>query len=600
MNKAKNKEASMSNLCGTCNWIEQDPANPVTTCPFCGAKAYYVPVLHAQALRRARREDWTKVGYTDMADCISQNANAGNPAAYCASILFKATGIWPSQDSLLRPRHADFKRIFDGFVQALGAEGPGEYDQWLKDLRLDETKPYESLKEAFRWARDQISRLKEDQNNVYYRVFVGYPWKSMNSNIYTRKDLEATTKSLKGIRPNLNHNETWTFPNVEFEDAQFEDNGSEAILRVGKDVMCPFCGHNQKLHTLIDEKKIVNVSLEGKCMDGEDENKVCRGFRYTGCALLTTDVLPGIPMARIKPLESILSEAFATKKQRNVIVKTEIKDKPKEAEYPWDQCIADQLAAGYDETTAAEICAAIKNRTVSHSMQFHNLSQKEAIQFVLKKKKEDLLFNYLFEKTIPPSTNSGNETGTTACPDGQTWDEQAKQCVPIPTTSDQPIHAPPVGAGLETATLKVDLVKAKNAARELQDKVAAIETSKATVEKSLEETEQNLQRAKGEIDATKETLTATQSKADHLMIENAANKAELHNLQRAVTDLEGAKQSINELTSKYKTQLTANLELTRELTKAKEDFLSAEKAKDQATEQLHKAKRLAKLTLKMQ
>ena len=41
-------------------------------------------------------------------------------------------------------------------------------------------------------------------------------------------------------------------------------------------------------------------------------------------------------------------------------------DNYKEAEYPWEQCIRDMKKQGYDEETAAKICAAIKRRTVKH------------------------------------------------------------------------------------------------------------------------------------------------------------------------------------------------------------------------------------------
>jgi hypothetical protein len=60
---------------------------------------------------------------------------------------------------------------------------------------------------------------------------------------------------------------------------------------------------------LIDHKRILNVSLEGDCKKGQCSDGTCEGFYFTDppFTLLTTEVvLPGIPLARIKPMESYL------------------------------------------------------------------------------------------------------------------------------------------------------------------------------------------------------------------------------------------------------------------------------------------------------
>lgn len=70
-----------------------------------------------------------------------------------------------------------------------------------------------------------------------------------------------------------------------------------------------------------------------------------------------------------------------------------VEDKPKEsteptsgdtkttlADYPWDTCIADQLAAGYDQATAEAICGKIKS---------DNMTAEDAITALGCKKKED-------------------------------------------------------------------------------------------------------------------------------------------------------------------------------------------------------------------
>lgn len=66
------------------------------------------------------------------------------------------------------------------------------------------------------------------------------------------------------------------------------------------------------------------------------------------------------------------------------------------ADYPWDTCIQDQRDAGYDEETAAKICAAIKNQTVKHAMEYGLAkTETEARALVAKKVHDDKLFAYL-------------------------------------------------------------------------------------------------------------------------------------------------------------------------------------------------------------
>lgn len=72
-----------------------------------------------------------------------------------------------------------------------------------------------------------------------------------------------------------------------------------------------------------------------------------------------------------------------------------------DAPYPWDQCISDQLAAGYTQDQADKICASIKNRTVSHASQFYGIKNlKKAAMFVLKKAETDKLFQYNLDKSV--------------------------------------------------------------------------------------------------------------------------------------------------------------------------------------------------------
>lgn len=219
-------------------------------------------------------------------------------------------------------RHKDFEYILGEFQryyckgQSEGCQkAVDEYTAWLKALKLDDSKSYGQSRESFQWAKDMITKIKEDAKNVYYKVLVGFPTKSMNRNVYKERDLVGAAHSLVGLHPSVNHkDEYWLSPDnphnrwgvLTVVGAAPEDGAVEAILQVPKTAICPVC--NGGLMTeLIDAKRIYNVSLEGQCMNGGGGE--CDGFQFTehGFSLLTSDVLPGIPMSKIFPIESFLA-----------------------------------------------------------------------------------------------------------------------------------------------------------------------------------------------------------------------------------------------------------------------------------------------------
>lgn len=217
-------------------------------------------------------------------------------------------------------RHLDFRRIYDEFISYYKdrAKGESEYYSWLNALNLDERKEYGQAQESFKWAQNMLSYLREDDQYKYYKVLVGFPIRSMNGNVYKERDLVAAALTLKGVHPVLNHkNEWWFTPDsrwgeITTEDARYEDGAIEAIVKVSKSAICPICD-GKPVTELIDSKRIVNVSLQGGCA-AQDFSGVCDGFQFDdkGFSLLTSNVLPGIPMARIFPLESIMVEALRT------------------------------------------------------------------------------------------------------------------------------------------------------------------------------------------------------------------------------------------------------------------------------------------------
>ena len=132
-------------------------------------------------------------------------------------------------------RHSDFERIRNEFIKYYGAEaGDQEYQAWIKALNLDETKSYgSSQREKFSFIKPMLSKLKEDKENVYYKVLVGFPITSMNDNLYTQSKLTAAADSLVGAFDcNLNHLPGYKLPGVRYVAAKFEDGAVEAVLKV--------------------------------------------------------------------------------------------------------------------------------------------------------------------------------------------------------------------------------------------------------------------------------------------------------------------------------------------------------------------------------
>lgn len=308
------------------------------------------------------------------------------------------------QDSFEAERHPDFQRILDEFVKYYGSKekGESEYYDWIDELGLDETKPYGYGLEAFRFAKDKISLWKEDEENKYYKVLIGFPLTSMNGNVYTEDELKAAAKTLIGITPNLNHWDDVKLTGCKFVDSAYEDGANEAILKVPKSLVCPECGKDKKFYEYIDEKHIVNVSLECSCFT-KGEDGACRGMKYTGGALLTKDTLPGIPLARIFPLEAIMREALMRghhKEKKKLVVKV------------------------VGLSNEAQLDPADPNKPLDKN------PIKPDGHFQCP---DGMIYSPTQGKCVPSKT----------CPDGQAWDDALGKCMPI-------VVAPPEGTDVQT------------------------------------------------------------------------------------------------------------------------------------------------------
>ncbi len=538
-------------------------------------------------------------------------------------------------------RHADFERIRNEFIKYYGGveAGDREYHAWLKALNLDETKSYAfSQKEKFSFIKPMLAKFKEDKDNVYYKVLVGFPLTSMNDNLYTQSKLSAAANGLvDAFDCNLNHLAGYDLPGVRYVAAKFEDGAVEAVLKVPKSLRCSIdltqhmydIGEGKPLYEWIDEHVIVNQSLEAS-----EEG----GFHFTGSALLTKDTLPGIPLSRIFPLEHVVSEALSTSQKlkgktlkirvtglsnmsaeqhscptgqhwdenkgacvpdegtgnppegTDVNVGDNVGDnskKPVEADYPWDDCIADMQAQGHDADSAARICAAIKNSTVSHAMLFKLAkTPAEARKLVAERMTKDPLFAYLADEV-----------------------ERLKTSQSAQVISSLNVAKARAESDLETLKLQTS-AQLESAKNEAAAKVKGAELAKAKAEDNFIEESKRRQKAEGKV----EELEKQVEKLDKQVTENNKGTindgARIKDLERRLADAVEARDNVKgeneklvkkneEIDGKYREQLKKNLDLSKELTHTNEELLKTSEKAEKLDVDLKKAKRLAKITVNM-
>jgi hypothetical protein len=230
------------------------------------------------------------------------------------------------------PLHPDFQKILQQFIKHYGKElGTQYFYAWVNQLGLDDTKPYVQSQEKFQWAQSHFRYIKQDKFAKYYKVEAAFPLTSMNFTVYTEYELERAARTLVGKPVNINH-ESHTLKGVTIEDAEYEDEAVECLLRVLNDA-----GHGLGLNIqrMIEEGDILQVSIEASCTRGlksSPEGDVCVGLNFTGLGLLTKDVLPGIPLTRIIPVERIV-ESFKVISHGENKMKEEEKSQAAEAQW---------------------------------------------------------------------------------------------------------------------------------------------------------------------------------------------------------------------------------------------------------------------------
>jgi len=227
-------------------------------------------------------------------------------------------------------RHPDFEKIYQAFMwryckgETECDEGKQIYYAWLKKLGLDDSKPYEypqETREKFSWIHPHIQFIKEDEQAKYFKIEALFPLTSMNWNIYTREELIRACRTLIGKHTDLNHTAE-ILQEVQTVDADYEDDTVECLDRVLK---------GSKALSMLEKGEILQVSIEADCLRGSmltPEGWTCEGLVFTGKAYLTKDVLPGVPLTRIMPVEKLV-ESF-----KGITMQKEEKEKNAENKDP--------------------------------------------------------------------------------------------------------------------------------------------------------------------------------------------------------------------------------------------------------------------------
>jgi len=233
------------------------------------------------------------------------------------------------------PLHPDFQKILRQFKKRYGdKQGTSYFYAWVRKMGLDDTKPYgREAFESYNWAQDEINYWKQTKDAKFYKVDALFPLSSMNNNVYVEDELIRAGRTLAGKPVNINH-DSIPIVGVEIIDSEYEDGAEECIIRVANTAICPYSKsapeyEGQNINRLIADEKIPQVSIEipkdyYRRLEPHPEGTKIVGFRFGGLGMLTKNVLPGVPLTRIMPVETMaerIVERFDKKRRIKLIIK---------------------------------------------------------------------------------------------------------------------------------------------------------------------------------------------------------------------------------------------------------------------------------------
>jgi hypothetical protein len=377
---------------------------------------------------------------------------------------------------------------------------------------------------------------------------------------------------------------------------------------------------------LIDKKHIVNVSLEGT-------NSKAFEFTDPPFTLLTSDVLPGIPLARIKPLEQIMVEALqssAGKKKMKIEAKIK-EDGLNDAPPPTSTTRPDQ----HMQCPDGMMYSAAKGGCVPMPEQDEPVSTMGKVE-------ADLATTKLGTSAASDGSimQSGNPMGDKMrgyeakeeMPATGKWDASFKgndtsQPRPEdirsgPSRSKAPDRGLPETGGLPHTTDLTKVIAGVTPFEYLPTQEALIAQVNALGAKSGADTTAAIWKEKCLLTHEKYTQLLGAYKQQELAVKQANEQKEnaikeMYNSEmerdkhkrfyeeeageRRKTErlLIEVKNRLDDVNSKYNDALGVNLELSKKLTSANEDYLELAKQKENVEEKLTQAHTNAKKTLKL-
>ncbi|NOJ28296.1 MAG: hypothetical protein DA330_09835 [Nitrososphaera sp.] len=184
-----------------------------------------------------------------------------------------------------------------------------------------------------------------------------------NNRKYTKEELQVAARSLSYRPININHDESLWLP---FNGYRPYAEDSNSILDMDFDpAKLSVSGQIQvvdaEVNEMIANGEITSLSIEQVPQSETTECSISgcvheqHGIVFTGIALLTSDVLPGDSKTRISKESKYDDKLEKLRKKWGWKKESQI-----EADYPWDQCMADQMRQYGDEETARKVCGAIK------------------------------------------------------------------------------------------------------------------------------------------------------------------------------------------------------------------------------------------------
>jgi len=533
------------------------------------------------------------------------------------------------------PKHPDFVKIWKQFLKHYCGSadteckvGKAAYYTWLNKMGLDDTRAYgeqmEKLKkvknEAFRWAKPRFKVWKTARYEKYYKVEACFPLSSMNRNVYTEFELERATRTLIGQDVNLNH-EWAALKGVSIHDAEYEDGAAELILRVTNQAG-RLRGIN--IQSMIEKEEILQVSIEAYCLRGFEPTPtgtICKGLKFSGLALLTKDVLPGIPLTRIMPVEAILESALPMVKKEAVKV-IEVKKLKKEGKNPVEKSeahIVDVTPEPCDhEKEIVDLKLELselkrRNRSLHEKVKALEAKIRQRDKEIKAKKDRVSGLEKQEEKLVDVKLEVSELKRTKKAVEDKFEDLKAKlkqKESEVSVKDDRITDLQKISQ--EVADLKLQVSEFKRGKRGLTEKIKSLEAVIAAkdeevlakeerineVEHDLTEEEKKCEDAKSRLSELRELHKSVASQLVDLTGENVKldKKAELLELERdqCTSQLETLRVKFEDCSQKRFDTAQKNMDLTQKLTSRNDEILKLKEDIELVRAELRKAKRFAK------